>query len=119
MRTTIAAALLGALAATPALAQDPGIWADHSVATGQAAVLDHMNRENTRRLHREKGLPAPDFQAAERRLRDRNAARATANGQPNTVAGASARRAANCALVRRNLHRLTTAQMSIYRRGCT
>lgn len=101
--------LAAAMLAPAAAAQD------YTVMTGQSEVLNHMNRENAKRLHREKGLPEPDFEAAERRIAARDRMRAaTARRAPSL----SASRTDRCAFVRANLHQLRADQRRVYERYC-
>lgn len=95
----------------PAAAQDT--WGNAAVMAGQSAVLNEMNEENTRRVHRENGLPPPDFKAGQRRLAEREA-RNRRVGAPPT----SASKAQQCAFIRANLHRLQASQVATYRRHC-
>jgi hypothetical protein len=109
MRGCLALAVL--LAAAPVAAQDAQPWIDYNIGTGQAAVLDHINRENAKRLHREKGLPPPDFDAARRRLRQQEARRTSAPAPSSSLAE-------KCAWIRARLDRLTPSQLAGYRRAC-
>lgn len=111
IRTNLTLALALPIAGSvPLHAQDT--WNDYAVMTGQGAVLDNMNREATRQMHREKGLPPPDFKAAERRLAQRNAARRS-NGRMT-----ASERARKCAFVRANLAKLRPDQLATYRKAC-
>lgn len=97
------------LAADAVAAQDLSPAMD-PVMAGQGAVLDAMNRANTKRLHREAGLTPPDFAAASRR--------AATGGRTAQSAPRRESRAELCARIAPHRARLSPADYRTYSEGC-
>lgn len=100
---------LATMSGDPAVAQDLQTSNDWATGSAHAAVVDSINRENVKRLRREKGGPRQQEVV-------RNRASGGAAGSPGSWTPAE--RARKCAFLRPHLRRLSAKQLQSYRIVC-